>query len=57
MLTEHLDVSRAAFAVGYESPSQFSREYARLFGTAPSRDIALMRGQPLEAEAPGAVAN
>jgi len=57
MLSERLDVSRAAFAVGYESPSQFSREYARLFGTAPSRDIALMRGQPLEADAPGAVAN
>ncbi|WP_025112100.1 AraC family transcriptional regulator [Pseudomonas sp. H1h] len=57
MLTEHLDVSRAAFAVGYESPSQFSREYGRLFGTAPSRDIALLRGQPFEAEAPGAVAN
>ncbi|MHA3737798.1 AraC family transcriptional regulator N-terminal domain-containing protein [Pseudomonas sp. Eth.TT006] len=51
MLSEHLDVSRAAFAVGYESPSQFSREYGRLFGTAPSRDIALLRGQPLQAEA------
>jgi AraC-like DNA-binding protein len=49
MLIEHLDVSRAAFAVGYESPSQFSREYGRLFGTAPSRDIALLRGQPFEA--------
>lgn len=50
MLTERLDVSRAAFAVGYESPSQFSREYARLFGTAPSRDMALLRGQPFESE-------
>ena len=49
MLVEHLDVSRAAFAVGYESPSQFSREYGRLFGTAPSRDMAQLRGQPLEA--------
>ncbi|NWB48877.1 AraC family transcriptional regulator [Pseudomonas gingeri] len=45
MLNEHLEVSRAAFAVGYESPSQFSREYGRLFGTTPRRDIALMRGQ------------
>ncbi|WP_409318294.1 AraC family transcriptional regulator N-terminal domain-containing protein [Pseudomonas sp. KCJK9016] len=57
MLVERLDVSRAAFAVGYESPSQFSREYGRLFGTAPSRDMALLRGQPFETEALGSVAN
>ncbi|MGF6768220.1 AraC-like DNA-binding protein [Paraburkholderia sp. GAS199] len=29
-----------AFSVGYESPNQFSREYARLFGLPPSRDLA-----------------
>lgn len=39
MLTEHIDASRAAFEVGYESPSQFSREYSRLFGAPPMRDI------------------
>jgi AraC-like DNA-binding protein len=39
MLAEHLDASRAAFEVGYESPSQFSREYSRLFGAPPMRDI------------------
>jgi len=39
MLTERLDASKAAFAVGYESPSQFSREYSRLFGQPPIRDI------------------
>jgi len=39
MLTEHLDASKAAFEVGYESPSQFSREYSRLFGAPPMRDI------------------
>lgn len=39
MLAEHLDASRAAFEVGYESPSQFSREYSRLFGAPPTRDI------------------
>jgi AraC-like DNA-binding protein len=39
MLTERIDVTTAAFEVGYESPSQFSREYSRLFGTPPSRDI------------------
>ncbi len=32
------EVSASAYAVGYESPSQFSRDYSRLFGTAPSRD-------------------
>ena len=39
MLAEHLDASRAAFEVGYESPSQFSREYSRLFGAPPMQDI------------------
>lgn len=45
MLNEHHDVSSAAFKVGYESPSQFSREYTRLFGMPPKRDITEMRGQ------------
>ncbi|PRA32895.1 AraC family transcriptional regulator [Pseudomonas poae] len=44
MLNEHQDVSSAAFKVGYESPSQFSREYSRLFGVPPKRDIAALRG-------------
>ncbi len=39
MLTERLDATTAAFQVGYESPSQFSREYSRLFGNSPLRDI------------------
>lgn len=39
MLTEHVDASRAAFSVGYESPSQFSREYSRQFGAPPMRDV------------------
>ncbi|KAB8168049.1 helix-turn-helix domain-containing protein [Lysobacter maris] len=39
MLTEHMDASGAAFKVGYESPSQFSREYSRYFGAPPTRDI------------------
>ena len=43
MLTEHLDAASAAFQVGYESPSQFSREYNRLFGTPPVRDITNLR--------------
>jgi len=32
-----------AFEVGYESPSQFSREYARMFGLPPRRDIQALR--------------
>ncbi len=39
MLLHQEDVTTAAFTVGYESPSQFSREYSRLFGAPPSRDI------------------
>lgn len=45
MLNEHLDASSAAFKVGYESPSQFSREYSRLFGAPPKKDVARLRGQ------------
>jgi AraC-like DNA-binding protein len=43
MLTERLDATTAAFQVGYESPSQFSREYSRLFGAPPLRDITSLR--------------
>ena len=43
MLIEHADATTAAFQVGYESPSQFSREYSRLFGTPPLRDIMNLR--------------
>ncbi len=39
MLIDHLDAATASFQVGYESPSQFSREYSRMFGAPPSRDI------------------
>lgn len=39
LLTEGLDAATAGFRVGYESPSQFSREYARLFGRPPVRDL------------------
>lgn len=44
MLNDHLDIASTAFKVGYESPSQFSREYSRLFGAPPKRDIAALRG-------------
>ncbi len=39
MFTEQLDAAKAAFQVGYESPSQFIREYSRLFGAPLLRDI------------------
>jgi AraC-like DNA-binding protein len=44
MLTEELDAASAAFEVGYESPSQFNREYKRFFGKPPMRDIQALRG-------------
>jgi AraC-like DNA-binding protein len=43
MLTENQDAATVAFQVGYESPSQFSREYRRLFGEPPLRDITNLR--------------
>ncbi len=43
MLSEAATVASAAYEVGYESPSQFSREYARLFGTPPKRDSLALR--------------
>ena len=45
MMGESIDAARASYSVGYESPSQFSREYSRLFGAPPSRDIAKLRGK------------
>ncbi len=43
MLAEGLDAASAAFEVGYESPSQFNREYKRFFGQPPLRDIKARR--------------
>jgi AraC-like DNA-binding protein len=43
MLSQNLDAGSAGVRVGYESASQFSREYARLFGAPPVRDIQRMR--------------
>lgn len=42
MLSEKLDAAEAASRVGYESPSQFSREYHRMFGAPPRQDIAAL---------------
>ena len=43
LLAENQDAMTAAFQVGYESPSQFSREYSRMFGAPPLRDITNLR--------------
>jgi AraC-like DNA-binding protein len=43
MLTEQANAVTAADRVGYESPSQFNREYTRMFGAPPMRDIANLR--------------
>jgi AraC-like DNA-binding protein len=45
MLMTQLDAGTAGRRVGYQSPSQFSREYGRYFGSAPTRDIARLREQ------------
>jgi AraC-like DNA-binding protein len=51
MLMDGLDAASAAFEVGYESASQFNREYSRFFGQPPRRDILTLRSPsapPLE---------
>jgi transcriptional regulator GlxA family with amidase domain len=45
MLSAMMDASTACWRVGYLSASQFSREYSRFFGSAPTRDIARLREQ------------
>ena len=43
MISTGYNVETACFEVGYESPSQFSREYARMFGAPPKRDVKKMQ--------------
>jgi AraC-like DNA-binding protein len=45
LLSESSDAAEVAFRVGYESPSQFSREYSRLFGFPPKEDLKRMRAK------------
>jgi len=53
MRDEGLDAASAAFRVGYESASQFSREYRRMFGAPPRQDVAVLKldAQPVGASA------
>ena len=43
LIRQMSDVTSAAYSVGYESPSQFTRDYSRLFGAPPTRDLAMAR--------------
>lgn len=46
LMAQSEEAGRVGFAVGYESPSQFSREYVRMFGMPPARDAARLRSLP-----------
>lgn len=47
LLNQKIEASEVAFAVGYESPSQFSREYSRMFGMPPKAHIDFLRTQEI----------
>jgi AraC-like DNA-binding protein len=49
LLSGSVNVAHAAERVGYVSQSQFTREYRRLFGEAPARDLQRLRKDPLYA--------
>jgi AraC-like DNA-binding protein len=49
MLNNGLDAASAAFEVGYESATQFNREYSRFFGQPPMRDIRTLRSSVVPA--------
>ena len=56
MLNKGLDAASAAFEVGYESATQFNREYSRFFGQPPMRDVrALLSQQPPKLELVGSL--
>jgi AraC-like DNA-binding protein len=46
LIVDSRDVAAVGYAVGYDSPSQFSREYRRLFGAPPGRDAARLQSLP-----------
>ena len=43
LINQNLDAAQVAFEVGYESPSQFSREYSRMFGMSPKAHVNLLK--------------
>jgi len=54
MLGEHLDAASAGYRVGYDDASHFNREYKRLFGLPPLRDVERLRAAARENGGPGA---
>jgi AraC-like DNA-binding protein len=46
ILSQSIDAATASFRVGYGSPSQFSREYNRMFGAPPLKDVQRLRAAP-----------
>ncbi len=52
MWVDRLDVGSAGYRVGYQSPSQFSREYSRMFGVPPSRDREDAHGLQVNSRTP-----
>lgn len=48
-----IDAAEAAYQVGYESPSHFSREYSRMFGQPPVRDVRRLRNTLIEEKVSG----
>ena len=55
MLAGSMDVTTAALEVGYGSPSQFNREYKRLFGLSPLKDIRGIQNNPYNMSEKGVV--
>lgn len=49
LLNDGRDIAGVGYAVGYDSPSQFSREYSRQFGRPPGRDLDHLRSAPMQA--------
>lgn len=47
LFNQNIDASEVAFAVGYESPSQFSREYSRMYGMSPKAHADFLRKQAI----------
>jgi transcriptional regulator GlxA family with amidase domain len=56
LLVTNEDAARAGYAVGYESASQFSREYSRLFGAPPARDALRLQREAATFEDAGTLA-
>lgn len=55
LLADRTDAQTAAYRVGYQSVSQFSREYTRMFGAPPIRDVAALRQSSVQATIQGGI--